>query len=76
MHPLFLRTAAVGLLLLGSLGACDRHPAGEASEAYGHGSSHSKSYRSHSIDSRQESQSFSDTAGIDQGAKEKAGEPK
>ena len=58
------------------LGACDGHSDKEASEGYGHGSSHSNSYSTHEIDSKPGSQSFSDTRGTDTGEAHEGGESK
>ena len=58
------RAAAVLALVCGSA-ACDRHSAAELPESYGHGSSHQKSYTDHKADSRRDSNSFSDSQGIE-----------
>jgi hypothetical protein len=60
---LSVRHAALLLALGCLLAACDRHTADEVPESYGHGSSHQKSYTDHQIDSRDHSDSFSDTRG-------------
>lgn len=59
-------------MLPAGFAACDRHPAGEPPEGYGHGSSREQSYRNHGIDSSGE-RHFSDTAGADE--KSHAGSP-
>ncbi len=76
----FVRSGAL-LLVLTALGAaCDRHSAAEAPESYGHGSRHSaaddytehRDYTDHQIDSRKQSNHFSDSKGIEPEA-ERAG---
>lgn len=68
--PVALRRFLLLSLLPAVFVACDRHPAGEPPEAYGHGSSHGKSYHSHEIDSSHGTRHFSDSVGVDE--KEKA----
>ncbi len=62
--PVALRRLLLLSLLPVGFAACDRHPAGEPPEAYGHGSSRAKSYTSHEIDSSSGSRHFSDSAGV------------
>lgn len=67
--PVVLRRLLLLSLLPAAFAACDRHPAGEAPEAYGHGSSREKSYNSHEIDSSNGTRHFSDSAGVDEKGK-------
>ena len=73
----FVRLGRSGALLLALMAfgaACDRHSATEAPESYGHGSRHTPldDYKDHRIDSRKESNHFSDSKGIEPEA-ERAG---
>ncbi len=84
MRPIFPRPSlrsrlgfACALLAAGGLlGACDKHSADEIPESYGHGSSHAKSYSNHQLDSRKESASFSDSAGMEAGREHEGAEHK
>ena len=71
-----LRNLALALLVGGALGACDRHPATEAPESYGHGSARQKSYKDHRIDSSGLSH-YSDTQGteVEKGSDEPTSKP-
>lgn len=72
----FVRLCRSGVLLLAlaALGAaCDRHSAQEAPESYGHGSSHQDNYNSHQIDSRRDSNHFSDSRGTQPGGEKPEG---
>ncbi len=64
----FVRLCRCGVLLLAlsALGAaCDRHSADEVPESYGHGSAHGVvDYKGHQIDSRTQSNHFSDSQGL------------
>lgn len=64
-RSLALRRFLLLSLLPVAFAACDRHPAGEAPEGYGHGSSHEISYSNHEIDSTNGTRHFSDSAGVD-----------
>lgn len=68
-HPPALRRLLLLSVLPLAFAACDRHPAGEAPEGYGHGSSHELSYYNHEIDSTNGARHFSDTAGVNEKGK-------
>lgn len=69
-----LRRLLLLTLLPAAFAACDRHPAGEAPESYGHGSSRESSYTNHQIDSSG-AKHFSDSTGVEHKAEGAAAHP-
>ena len=81
MRPFFSRLflgSRLGLscalvAMAGLFGACDGHSPQDVPESYGHGSSHSDSYKTHQTDSHPHTDSFSDTRGINAGQSQEPG---